>query len=159
MLLDALLQFDPAGTAITATAASTNVLDMASERDMGVAGRILDVFIVVQEAFTAVGAATLQVAIQGAPDNAGAPGTWADLVMTGPIGKADLLLGAELLKVALPYGRPHAGVTKNPRFYRLNYTVATGPFTAGKVQALLVERGTRPAQFAYPSGLTGIESV
>lgn len=155
-ILDALLSFDPQGTLITVTAPSINVLDMAQQRDMGEGSPEVDLFCIVQTAFVAAGAATLQVAIQGAVDNgSGAPGTYFNFAITDAIAKAQLIVGQELLRMAQPARQPAvSGVQTPPRFYRLNYTVATGPFTAGAIFSSWIDRKGRQSNYAYPSGFT-----
>lgn len=135
MYLDKLLQFDPSGTAITVTAASTNVVDGQQARDMGVgdAYERMSVVITVGVTFTAAGAATLTVQLQGSTDNA----AWTTLIQTDAIPKANLTAGQRIIIPMAPqYAAPH--IAGRPRYYRLNYVVATGPFTAGQVEADLV---------------------
>jgi hypothetical protein len=153
MMIDGLLIFDPAATLITVTAPSTNVLDLGVGRDLAPGGPVLDVFGMVNTTMTAAGAATLQASIQGAPDNGGVPGTWVDLMMTGLLPVANLVAGVEFLRTPLPYLNPAmAGNTKLMRFLRLNYTVATGPFTAGAVYTALIPHGGRQNNIPYGSG-------
>lgn len=156
MFLDALMLFDPAGTAITATATSTNVYDAGADRDLGSGSPKLDILVLVQQAFAAAGAATLQVSLQGAVDNgSGAAGTYYDFVMTGVLPKANLTLGRALLRTAMPLNQPAASNTDFPaRFYRLNYTVATGPFTAGTVEAAVILSDGRQDNVGYASGFS-----
>lgn len=116
--------------AVTATAVSTNVIDLGPiktgfVRDIG-KGRQIPLLIQVVEAFAAAGAATLTVSLQ-TDDNVGfaSPKT----VWSSPaFALADLKPG---LVVAPEY------ITRgtNERYFRLNYSVATGPFTAGKIVA------------------------
>lgn len=153
MLIDKLLEFDPAGTAITATAVSTNILDMVNAREMGNAdqtGATPKLLILCQQTFTAAGAGTLNIQIQSAPDNgSGAPGTWTTSAETSPLTLAQLVAGNHLFDIDLPHRAAGAAI---PRFYRLNYVVATGPMTAGTVQSeLIISRDNIPA---YPSGFT-----
>lgn len=163
MYMDKLCEFDPFGSAITVTRVSTNIWDVGVSgglppspqgRDMGIDGMVLDIFAVVETAFTAAGAATLQVQIQAALDNAGSPGTWYNLMMTDAIPVANLVAGVEICRTPLPMWQPaQAGVDKPPRFYQLNYVVATGPMTAGAVQAEIVLHNARPqTKLFYPSG-------
>ncbi len=152
MIMDALLLFEPvAGTAVTATATSTNILDLANitgvsaiTRDIGIGGNFdMKIMVIVNTLFTAAGAATLQVQLQTAPDNgSGLPGSWSNLAMSDAIPKASLVVGYELLRIDMPYGAQ--------RFLQLNYVVATGPFTAGKLNAEMVL--DKPEALAYPSG-------
>ncbi len=138
MIIDSSLQFDPAGTAITATAVSTNVLDMGADGDTGI-GTDLKVTVLPQATFTAAGGATLQIQLEGAPDNgSGAPGTYDVYAQTEALSISQLnagtVQGISLTGFDLPE-RVLGDVP--PRFYRLNYIVATGPFTAGTVQAFM----------------------
>ena len=164
MILDQNLRFDPAGTAITATAASTNTIDALAGRDLGVGGTPGQDFlalITIGTAFAAAGAATLQVQLQASVDNA----NWTTESQTDAIPKANLTAGA-VIKLPLGQQQPQSGsatptVSSIPRYYRLNYVVATGPFTAGTVTADLASGGVQehpisPAgyQSGYPSGFT-----
>lgn len=146
MFIDKLLEFDPAGTAITATAASTNVFDLSNQRDLSI-GDHLTAVIAVQTAFTAAGAATLTVQFQGSVDNS----TWTTYAQTDAIPKANLVAGATIA-LPIPAVPPHAAGL--PRYLRLNYAVATGPFTAGAVQSdfVLDRQANNPP--SYPAGIT-----
>ena len=156
MILDALLMFDTnTGVAITVTRDSTNELDMAAQRDMAVGDNVLDVLVSITEAFTAGGAATLVTEIKGAKNNAGVPGTYYTLVQSPAIAVAQLTLGRTILRTPLPYWSPEAsGDGLNvARFYKLTYTVATGPMLTGKVAAFLMDHRGRNENRAYPSGI------
>lgn len=156
-ILDNNLRFDPSGTAITSTAASTNVIDLINARDLGVGdgpdGKI-NAMVTVGTAFTAAGAATLQVQAQASVDNS----TWFTVSETDAIPKADLYAGAV---IQLPIGPMPPQAAGIPRYYRLNYVVATGPMTAGTVTSDL-KVGTAQQhpvsaagyQSGYPSGFT-----
>jgi len=150
MILDSNLVFDPSGTAITVSAASTNVLDMGitgaiptvQGRDIGI-GYDQKLVIYGNNAFAAGGAATLNIQLQAAPDNgSGAPGTYVTLAETGALSIAQLNagtpgdggIGTKLFPIDVP---PAQIALLAPRFYRLNYVVATGPFTAGTIVAYL----------------------
>ena len=152
MFIDKLLQLDPAGTAITVTAPSTNVLDGQQARDFGIGsgghGEPLEFVVTVGTAFAAVGAATLTIQVQGSVDNI----TWTTYVQTDAIPKANLT-AAQQIKIPMPTqaAAPHAAGI--PRYYRLNYVVATGPFTAGTVEADLVPCA-QPGSLGYASGFT-----
>lgn len=125
MIIDKLLEFSDS-QAITATAASTNVIDLGADRDLGVSD--IDVFIQVMETFAASGAATLTITLE-TDDNSSFSSATA--LWTSPaISKTALVAGYNPGKFKLPQ------VTE--RFLRCNYTVATGPMTAGKVSAALL---------------------
>lgn len=122
--------------AITASAASTNAIDLGDTgrvygatvdlvRDVG-KGKSIPLLVQVVEAFDASGAGTLTVSLQVDADEAfGSPKT----VWTSPaIGKADLKPGKVIIPEYIPRGT-------DERYARLYYTVATGPMTAGKITA------------------------
>lgn len=143
--------------AITVTAPSTGVYDTAGlgvgvpvtnrfglptqgsntsfGQDMGGGGPLVSgpqLMVLVGTAFTAAGAATLQVQLQAAVDvnNTGLPVTWDTIVETDTIAVALLTAGQRIASFTVPDRYPGQGF---PRFYRLNYVVATGPMTAGTI--------------------------
>lgn len=145
MILDALQRFDDnSSLAIAAgTQASANILDYGilsgipssasggGARDMGI-GKKLPLLVQVGTTFT--GGTSLQVAIQGAPDNAsGAPGTFVTWYSSYAVLLASLNAGSRILEMDFP--RPPDGVVV-PRFVRLLYTVV-GTMTAGTVSAFV----------------------
>lgn len=125
MIIDKHLELSDAQT-ITTTAVSTNVIDVGGEYN---AHEMNDLKVVLNldEAFTAAGAATLTIAIQESADEA----------FSAPV--------AYTLESALPV----AGLLKDKqyvhnlplalskKYIRMNYTVATGPMTAGKISAFI----------------------
>ncbi len=142
MILDKLLMFSEA-QAVTATAASTDVIDLSplkgTRRDIGV-GEPLEFWATVNTSATAGGAATLNVQLQTSADNS----TWVTLYDSGTLALASLTAGKRILSTKVP-----AGVLK---YLRVNYVVATGPLTAGAFTAginLDVD-----ANYSYPSGFT-----
>lgn len=155
MILDGNLLFDTAA-AITATAPSTNVVDLSNFRDLGVNGGEFappKLMCLVTTTFTTTNAATLTVSIQGSTDNS----TWTTYTSSLAYAAATLVAGQRLFDIDLP--RPPAGVAI-PRYLRLNYTVGTGVFSAGAVtSALVMQRQDQPVSTAgvasgYPSGFT-----
>lgn len=112
---------------ITVTANSTSTIDLGPNHWAGASGndREIPLFLHVDEAFTADGAATLSITIQSSNvENFGSGVKTHELV--GPIGKADLAQPKRMpLSLAIP---PDV-----LRYVRAAYTVATGPFTAGKL--------------------------
>lgn len=111
--------------AVTATAASTDVIDFGQlNPDVGMTDQC-SMVITTDEAATAAGAATVTFSVQDSADNA----TFADVAVTAAIGKATLVAGYQLV-IPMP--------TKLRRYCRVNYTVATGPLTAGKFSAQVV---------------------
>lgn len=146
--------------AITVTAVSTGVYDTAGlgvgqpvtnrfgtatnfGEDVGGGGPLTSapqLVVSVPTAFTAGGAATLQVQLQAAVDtsNTGTPGTWETIMQTTTFALADLAASSPqrpLCSFTVPDRYPGQNF---PRFYRLNYVVATGPMTAGAVNAMLL---------------------
>lgn len=94
----------------------------------------------VATSFTAAGAGTLQVQLQCAVDtnNTGTPGTWQTIDQTDTFALAALVAGSPqrpLVSFTIPDRYPGQNF---PRFYRLNYVVATGPMTAGVLTAALL---------------------
>lgn len=88
--------------------------------------------VIVGTTFTAAGAATLRVQLQAAVDtnNTGTPGTWDVINQTDDVPVALLVAGAKVANFTVPDRYLGQGF---PRFYRLNYIVATGPMTAGTI--------------------------
>src|SRR3990167_1413897 len=125
MILDKTLLFSDA-QAITVTAASTNVIDLGVDRDLGQSD--IDVLIQVLTAFTAAGAATLTIALQ--TDNDEAFGSPTVLYTSAAIAVASLVVGFNPFKLKLPQ--------TTERYLRLSFTVTTGPMTAGALTAGLI---------------------
>lgn len=152
--------------AITVTAVSTGVYDTAG---LGVGQPVLNAFGIADDssfgndlggggpldsgpqlvafvgtAFTAGGAGTLQVQLQAATDttNTGTPGTWNTILQTDAYALATLTAAQKIADFTVPRRYPGKDF---PRFYRLNYVVATGPMTAGTI--------------SYAGLLTGIDNA
>ena len=163
-MIDASLIFDgtlsyipgvgPSGVALTTTRVSTNVIDLLTGRDLG-AGNILGIHVDVLTTFTAGGAATLQIDFEV---GATAGGTYYPLNYSSVIPVAQLTVGSPIFRVALPLNQvlnAVAGVRNTPgRFIRLNYTVATGPFTAGTIFSYVNPIADRQQYFDYPINYT-----
>ncbi len=135
MILDSQLCFS-AGQALTATAASTNVVDLTNSRDMGI-GTDLYLMVIGDGLFaSAAGTATLQIAMQYSTDNA----TYVDAALS-PVMTITQLNSTDGQPYLMPvdWPRPKKGSLLGAlRYLRLNYTVGTQSFTAGSVQAYLV---------------------
>ncbi|WP_425066982.1 Bbp16 family capsid cement protein [Reyranella sp.] len=127
--------------AVTTTAASADIVDLGAARDMG-NGEPLELVILVTQSVTAAGAATVTFTLE-TDDNAGFSSPVV-LANSGAIGKAALGAGTEVLRVKVPLDAE--------RYLRTNYTVATGPLTAGTFTAFLAH--DRQASRAYASGFT-----
>ncbi len=171
MILDGNLQFDTAANLaqVAGTYTSANALDLhmagipvlgagVGARDIGVGDNpAMKLLVLVTTAFASAGAATLQVKIQGAPDNgAGLEGTYYDMMLSPVFALAALTAGARLLDDDMP--RVPAGQPL-PRFLRLQYIIGTATTTAGKVESFLVgDRMDQPISStglmsAYPAGI------
>ena len=154
----------------TGTQTSSNSIDLhmlgipvlaanQGARDMGIGDDpALKLAVEALTAFT--GGTSLQVNLQGAPDNgSGAPGTFTTYI-TGPVvALASLIAGVRVLEIDIP--RPPPGVPF-PRFLQLQY-VSVGTFTTGagasKLRAnIVLDRFDQPYQSiatvgAYPPGV------
>jgi len=134
MILDSQLCFD-AAVALTATRASTNVIDLTNSRDMGIG---TDLYLVVIGSGTfasAGGTATLQIAAQYSTDN----NTYVDAALS-PVMNITALNATDGQPYLLPidWPRPKKGSLLGAlRYIRLYYTVGTQDFTAGTIQAYL----------------------
>lgn len=152
MILDKNLVFDGGGTtpaAITTSRASTNVIDLGDPREMAI-GERLAITVIGNGLFAAAGAATLAIDVQGSVDNSAWTTYASELAMSIATLNSRVIGGQPyMLAFTLPTRQPGAA---RPRYLRLNYTVATGPFTAGAVHAFL-NLGV-DQQEAYPSGFS-----
>ena len=113
--------------AITVTAVSTNVIDLGPNHWAGASGNDSEIplFMHVDEAFAAAGAATLSITIESSNSETFASGVVAH-ELVGPIALANLAQPKRMpLSLAIP---PDV-----KRYVRASYTVATGPMTAGKL--------------------------
>jgi hypothetical protein len=138
MILDKTLELSLA-QAVTATAVSTNVVDIGSARNIGT-GEDLFLYIKVDVATQAAGAATVNFQLQ-VDDNSGMSSP-ATLLDSGAIAKASLTAGA-VFKYKLPTGAFE-------RYLALNYLVTTGPLTVGAFSAWIASDVQDNTQ--YPSG-------
>lgn len=127
MYIDKQLEFSDE-QAVTASAASTDVIDFGSKKRVAVGDKKY-IAVTVKEAAAAAGAATVTFKLQG--DDAENFGSAVDVFSSAAIGKADLVVGYQFyIEVPLSF---------NYRYMRMYYTVATGPLTAGKFDAHFVE--------------------
>lgn len=126
--------------AVTATAASTKSLDMATAlRNVG-SGEPIELIVQVASALDASGAGTITFSLDDSADNT----TFTPVVSSPAIGKATLVAGYEALRIRLP--------ATLRRYIQVTYTVATGPFTTGTVNAFL--NLDRQDNVARPSGFS-----
>lgn len=134
MYVDALLEMSDA-QAVTATAISTNVIDLGPVtdnvlRDIGT-GEDVYLMVVVDTTFTAAGAATLTASLlsDSTANLATSPTTH---FSTAAIPVASLVAGFVIAAIKLPAG-------SYEQYLGMNYAVATGPMTAGKANAFLTK--------------------
>lgn len=151
----------------TGTQAASNIIDLGlagiptyanggGARDIGVGDDpSLKLSVVVTTAIT--GGTSLQIQLQGAPDNgSGAPGSYTTM-WTAPaaVAEASLLAGTQLANIDIP--RPAPGQAL-PRFLKLNF-ISVGTHSAGAVEAnIVLDRfdqitGTTGALSGYPAGI------
>lgn len=162
MILDGALQFTGAAGAVntdsptTGTQQSTNVIDLVNARDLGV-GDDPSIKLLVQILTTFANGTSLQLQLQGAPDNgSGLPGSYTTMWDSGAIAEASLVAGRYLANVDLPrtiLALPNTGASSAqalPRFLRLQY-VTVGTHNAGALYAGLVL--DRQDYVAYPAGI------
>lgn len=149
MILDNLQMFDPPSSPrnlaqVVGTYASQNTLDYGilsgipssanggGARDMGVGDDpALKLLVQVGTGFASGGAGTLQVSLQGAPDDGtGNPGAFTSWWSSPVYALATMNAGSRLMNMDFP--RPPDGVAV-PRFVRLSYVIAGATMTAGTV--------------------------
>jgi hypothetical protein len=157
MILDRSLCFDGGDNntfaAITVTRDSTDVIDVGisgqigNARDMGIG---MDLHLLVLSNRLFAGGTSVQISLQGAPDNgSGAQGTYVIYAQTPAITLAHINAAPGMLfPITLP--RPPYGGLALPRYYKLVYTVV-GTFSAGAVLAHLLLN--REDSIQYPSAL------
>lgn len=156
MILDSLLQFSN-NQAITATANSTNIIDIGlglqptanpngnaipspaqggGARDLGIGNSDAGLRMIVQVGTVFATLTSLTVALQGAVDDGtGAPAAFSTY-WTGPaVAVASLVAGARLFDMDVP--RPPQGIAV-PRFLQLVYTVGGSNATTGTITAYVV---------------------
>ena len=153
----------------TGTQAASNVIDYGvvngipaggattpANRDMGIGDDpSLKVAAIATTAFA--GGTSLQLQIQGAPDNAsGASGTYYTLWTGAAIVEANLIQGAQLANIDMPRTIPGVGPV---RYIKLNF-ISVGTHTSGAVEAFIsLDRFDQPFSAAgnlsgYAAGIT-----
>lgn len=127
-IIDKFLQIS-AAQAITVTAPSTDVIDFGATKNAAIgrdAGSGEPLYLEVSIATTMTGAGTLAIALQDSADNS----SFADVLSLPPIAVASLTAG-KTYYIPLPAGLR--------RYVRANYTIASGPFTNGTLNAQIVD--------------------
>lgn len=125
-------------------------------RDIGVGDDpAMKILVLVTTAFAS--GTSLQINIQGAPDNgSGAPGSFVVMAAGPVVAEANLIVGARLFDSDVPRPAPTQPL---PRYLQLGY-VTVGTHTAGQVRAhLVLDRQDLPEQSnatlgGYPVGIT-----
>jgi len=151
----------------TGTQAASNIIDLGvvlgipsyanggGARDIGVGDDPAMKFsAMVTTAIT--GGTSLQLQIQGAPDNgSGAAGSYTTMWTSAAIVEASLVAGAQLANIDMPRIVPGQAV---PRFIKLNF-ISVGTHSAGAIECNLVLdqdnqiMGTTGAYSGYPAGI------
>ena len=124
MLIDKLLQISDA-EAVTVTAASANSIDLGAAGD-ALGGQELYCDIRVATTCTAAGAATVAFDLQH--DSVSNFASATSLISVPAVAKATLVAGYWVLRAKIPTGCK--------RYLRVNFTVATGPLTAGNFDVI-----------------------
>lgn len=148
MLVDALLRPSNA-QAVTATAVSTDTIDLGVARDIG-AGRQLFAVFTVDVAATAAGAATVNFqVITSASSSLTSPNV---IAQTDAIPKTDLTVGRKPIVVALS---PQVlnSIPTGQRYLGFQYTIGTGPLTAGTFTGYITDSDVSVGKH-YASGFT-----
>lgn len=161
MFQDALLQLANA-QAITSTAAGTVVFDVTGVGSgtvppmiTGINGStgaavpigfdigagdgfaIPEVVCEVGASFVSAGGATLQIALQAAPDDGtGTAGTYQTITQTSTFTSGQIPAN-QIIQFQVPPVSANWIGEAMPRFYRLNFVVGTSTFSAGKITAYL----------------------
>ena len=126
MFIDALTVFSDA-QAVTVSAASTNYMDTLAAGDSYEGAWLV---FRVETAFTAGGAATMQVDLQTDDNSSFSSATTLCTLPGGAIAVATLVAGL-IRKVRIPPGAE--------RYLRGYYTVSTGPMTAGNADLFITK--------------------
>jgi hypothetical protein len=145
MILDRECMFDW-NQPLTASRASTDVINLVNNREISAAmamNPVLKIVVTAETALVSAGATTLAADFQGSTDGS----TWDTYASIPAVPKANLGAGATLRFTWVHRGAAHGLPTQ----VRLNYTVATGPFTGGNISAVVVL--DQQEAITYPAGV------
>ena len=135
--------------AVTASAVSTDTIDLGVNRDVG-PGEDLRFVITVDTTVAAAGAATVQFQIITSASAALSSPTI--LAQTDAIGKAELTAGRRPIELLIPR-TVLAAQPIGQRYLGIQYTIGTGPLTAGAFTAGLTTGDTfQDVGKNYPAG-------
>jgi hypothetical protein len=147
MILDKENMFDW-NNALLASRASTNVIDLVANRELGESMAMnphLKIRVSVDTALVSGGSSTLAVVLQGSTDGS----TWDTYLTTPAVAKASLVAG---FFIEVPWARRPTNAFGKPKQIRLSYTVGTTDFTGGTISAY-VALDMQDAEI-YPVGVT-----
>ena len=158
MFIDSNLQFDPAATAITSSAASTNIFDLGTNRDLGVGRFQGKILVAVGTAFTSSTAtATLNVQLQGQQDSGSGAvsGNWQTLVESGTVPLGQLQANSQIVFDLPPImqipGTP-VTTTGSASNSSTSLTVTSGTYIVNGME--VVGAGIAPGTFVSTGGGT-----
>ena len=161
--------------AITATAASTNVVDItgagvgnapnmiggfpqvnnAIGNDWGVGDGVAIPYLYLAVTTAGTGSGTIQVEIQAAPDDGSySPGTYTTIYESVPVVGSTLVAGSSLI-VQLPPTLFNFPNEAPPRFYRLNFVV-TGTATVSVLAGLMINPPSYKLGGKYPNNFVAV---
>lgn len=147
-ILDAQLQLS-AAQAVTASAVSANTIDLGTSRDLGTGTQLFAV-INVDTTPTAAGAATVRFqVISSANANLSSANV---IAQTDDIPITNLTAGRRPLVVSLDPS-DLLSLPIGQRYLGLQYTIGTGPLTAGAFTAYITNSGVDVGKY-YASGYT-----
>lgn len=117
---------------------NTGVVPIGIDVGAGDGVAIPSVNVTIGTTFVGTGNTTMSIALKAAPQTSGtdnSQGTYTTLTTTQAFPVANLLAGA-VINIPIPPIVLATGEAP-PRFYKLTYTVANGPFTTGKLSAAI----------------------
>lgn len=148
MILDGLLLFSSAQNLTTGTIVSTNVIDLANARDIGVGDNpAMKLAIYVTTAFATTDSGTLTIQAQGSTDNS----SFSVYAESRAMAAAELAVGRKLFPIDWPHRSSGDAL---PRYLRLAYVMGALHFTPGALSAFLVLDRTDWEPMLYPAGIT-----